>query len=69
MHPTITRMQEVVASGDDTKIADLLAEDVKFLPPTYFATWTGNQRREMPSGWRSKCWTTSKITSRGERTA
>lgn len=41
MHPTITRMQEVVAAGDDAKIADLLAEDVRFLPPTYFATWTG----------------------------
>ena len=43
MHLTITRMQEVVASGDDTKIAALLAEDVKFLPPTYFATWTGRE--------------------------
>lgn len=41
MHPTITRMQEVVAAGDDAKIAGLLAEDVRFLPPTYFATWTG----------------------------
>ncbi|MHA6262995.1 nuclear transport factor 2 family protein [Arenibacterium sp. CAU 1754] len=41
MHPTITRMQEVVAKGDETQIAGLLAEDVKFLPPTYFATWTG----------------------------
>jgi len=43
MHPTITRMQEVVAKGDDTKIAGLLAEDVKFMPPTYFATWTGRE--------------------------
>lgn len=41
MHPTIARMQEVVAKGDDTKIAELLAEDVRFMPPTYFATWTG----------------------------
>jgi len=41
MHPTITRMQEVVAKGDDTLIADLLAEDVKFMPPTYYKTWTG----------------------------
>lgn len=41
MHPTITRMQDVVASGDDSKIKDLLAEDVTFLPPTYWATWTG----------------------------
>lgn len=41
MHPTIERMQEVVAKGEDTAIAPLLAEDVRFLPPTYFATWTG----------------------------
>lgn len=41
MHPTITRMQEVVAKGDDTLIAGLLAEDVRFLPPTYYKTWTG----------------------------
>lgn len=41
MHPTITRMQEVVASGDDRLIAGLLAEDVRFLPPTYYKTWTG----------------------------
>ena len=41
MHPTITKMQEVVAKGDAGAIAPLLAEDVRFLPPTYFATWTG----------------------------
>ncbi|MEQ3673334.1 nuclear transport factor 2 family protein [Pseudophaeobacter sp.] len=41
MHPTITRMQEVVAKGDESLIADLLAEDVSFLPPTYWKTWTG----------------------------
>lgn len=41
MHPTITTMQEVVAKGDQTAIAPLLAEQVKFMPPTYFATWTG----------------------------
>lgn len=41
MHETIIRMQEVVAKGDDSKIAELLAEDVRFMPPTYFATWTG----------------------------
>jgi len=43
MHPTIARMQDVVAKGDDTKIAGLLAKDVKFMPPTYFATWTGRE--------------------------
>ena len=41
MHPTIEKMQAVVAKGDATEIAPLLAEDVRFLPPTYFKTWTG----------------------------
>lgn len=43
MHPTITRMQEVVASGDASLIAEILAEDVKFMPPTYWATWHGRE--------------------------
>ncbi|WIY27012.1 nuclear transport factor 2 family protein [Parasedimentitalea psychrophila] len=43
MHPTLSAMMEVVASGDDSKIAGLLAEDVKFLPPTYWKTWTGRE--------------------------
>jgi hypothetical protein len=41
MHPTITQMIEVVASGREEAIAGLLAEDVAFLPPTYWKTWTG----------------------------
>ena len=41
MHPTIEAMMEVVAKGDATKIAPLLAEDVRFLPPTYWAVWEG----------------------------
>ncbi|ATG45008.1 SnoaL-like domain protein [Phaeobacter piscinae] len=40
-HLTISRLQEVVAKGDDSQIASLLAEDVQFLPPTYWKTWTG----------------------------
>ncbi|UWS03830.1 nuclear transport factor 2 family protein [Phaeobacter inhibens] len=40
-HPTISRLQEVVTKGDDSQIASLLAEDVQFLPPTYWKTWTG----------------------------
>ncbi|WP_209598327.1 nuclear transport factor 2 family protein [Ruegeria sp. HKCCSP351] len=40
MHPTIERLQEVVAKGDEALIHDLLAEDVQFLPPTYYSTWT-----------------------------
>jgi len=43
MHPTISRMMDVVAKGDDSLIADLLAEDVRFLPPTYWKTWTGRE--------------------------
>ncbi len=35
MHPTITKMIDVVAKGDSEKIAPLLAEDVTFMPPTY----------------------------------
>lgn len=41
MHPTIETMQAVVAKGDKDAIAPLLARDVKFLPPTYWKTWTG----------------------------
>lgn len=41
MHPTITRIQDVVAKGNEADIAELLAEDVTFLPPTYWKTWTG----------------------------
>ncbi|TLP65860.1 nuclear transport factor 2 family protein [Parasedimentitalea maritima] len=43
MHPTISRMMDVVAKGDDGLIAGLLAEDVRFLPPTYYKTWTGRE--------------------------
>ncbi|SLN60750.1 SnoaL-like domain protein [Falsiruegeria litorea R37] len=43
MHPTITKMQEVVAKGDESLIHELLAEDVQFMPPTYYKTWTGRE--------------------------
>ncbi len=43
MHPTIERMMEIVASGDDSLIGEILAEDVRFMPPTYWATWTGRE--------------------------
>lgn len=43
MHPTIEKMQEVVAKGDENLIHELLAEDVRFLPPTYYKTWTGRE--------------------------
>ncbi len=41
MHPTIQTMLTVVAKGDADAIAPLLARDVKFMPPTYYKTWTG----------------------------
>jgi len=41
MHPTISRMQDIVASGDDAAIETILAENVRFMPPTYWKTWTG----------------------------
>jgi len=34
-------MQDVVAKGDAHAIAPLLAENVTFMPPTYYKTWTG----------------------------
>ncbi len=45
MHPTIVKMQEVVASGDDKRIIELLSPDVVFLPPTYWASWRGGRSR------------------------
>jgi len=41
MHPTIQTMMAVVAKGDAQAIAPLLATKVRFLPPTYWKTWTG----------------------------
>ncbi len=32
-----------MASGQDELIGTILAEDVKFLPPTYWKTWTGRE--------------------------
>ena len=41
MHPTIQKIQTVVAKGDKDAIGPLLAPDMAFLPPTYWKTWTG----------------------------
>lgn len=43
MHPTIARTLEIVATGDHEQIEQILAENVRFLPPTYWATWTGRE--------------------------
>lgn len=41
MHPTIAEFQNIVATGDEAGVSALLAEQVRFLPPTYYKTWTG----------------------------
>lgn len=41
MHPTIERMMEIVAKGEEEAIATILDDDVEFCPPTYWATWRG----------------------------
>lgn len=41
MHPTIDQMQAAVVKCDENLISELLAEDVRFCPPTYYSTWTG----------------------------
>ncbi len=41
MHQTIARLKEAVAAQNEEILHDILAEDVQFLPPTYWATWTG----------------------------
>lgn len=43
MHETIRTMMEVVAKGDGDAIAPILSEKVAFLPPTYWAVWTGRE--------------------------
>ena len=41
MHPTISKMQEIVAKGDEEAIKKILSPNVQFKPPTYYKTWTG----------------------------
>lgn len=43
MQKIIQQLQDVVAKGREEDILPLLAEDVRFLPPTYWATWTGRE--------------------------
>ena len=43
MHPTIQKMTEVAKSHDPEGLQSILAEDVTFMPPTYWATWTGRE--------------------------
>ncbi len=43
LHPTIEKMLDVVAAGEEAAIGPLLSETVAFRPPTYWATWTGRE--------------------------
>ncbi|MEM7243673.1 MAG: nuclear transport factor 2 family protein [Pseudomonadota bacterium] len=43
MHPTIVKMKQIVAERDMNGLQTILAEDVRFLPPTYWAEWTGRE--------------------------
>ena len=43
MHPTITRFMEIVKTGNEEDLKSILADNVAFSPPTYFATWTGKE--------------------------
>ena len=43
MHPTIARTVEIVARGEEALIHEVLAENVRFRPPTYWATWEGRE--------------------------
>ncbi|MEQ6249784.1 nuclear transport factor 2 family protein [Sulfitobacter sp. HNIBRBA3233] len=41
MHPTIQSFHDKVLAHTHDGIAELMAEDVRFQPPTYWATWNG----------------------------
>lgn len=41
MHPTIQKFHDYVLADDHSNVPALMAEDVKFQPPTYWATWNG----------------------------
>lgn len=42
-NPTVNGFLAAAKSGDEAALMQLLAEDVQFRPPTYFATWTGRE--------------------------
>lgn len=43
MHPTIEKFKEIASKGDEAGMLTILADQVAFRPPTYFATWTGKE--------------------------
>ncbi len=43
MNATIERLVSALTTGEEEKVREVLAPDVKFLPPTYWATWSGRE--------------------------
>jgi hypothetical protein len=43
MHPTIQSFHDMVLANDHAGVPALMAEDVRFSPSTYWATWTGRK--------------------------
>lgn len=43
MHPTIQKFHDHVLANDHAAVPALMAEDVRFSPPTYWATWNGRE--------------------------
>lgn len=43
MHPTIQKFHDLVLAHDHSGVPALMAEDVRFKPPTYWATWNGRE--------------------------
>ena len=54
MHPTISKMQEIVTKGDEEAIKKILSPNIQFKPPTYYKTWTGRDPVAAILG--SICW-------------
>lgn len=43
MHPTIQKFHDSVLADDHDAVPALMADDVRFKPPTYWATWNGRE--------------------------
>ncbi|GAA6175660.1 nuclear transport factor 2 family protein [Sulfitobacter pacificus] len=43
MHPTIQKFHDLVLANTHEGVAELMAADIRFSPPTYWATWTGRE--------------------------
>lgn len=41
MHPTIQKFHDLVLANEHDGVPALMADDIKFQPPTYWATWNG----------------------------